>query len=470
MPAPEKEPLRITPEEIRRLQEMDHAYLWHPFTPMQEWAGQDCLIITGGEGPYLIDAAGNRYLDGVSSLWANLHGHRRREIDDAIRDQLDRIAHSTLLGLSHVPAIELAERLVRLTPEGLTRVFYSDSGSTAVEAALKIAFQYWSQHPDPGRRAKRNIVSFHNAYHGDTLGAVSVGGIDTFHRSYGPLLFPTLKTHYPYCYRCHLGLAHPGCGLACLEELEDLLDRQGHNVAALIIEPLVQGAAGMITAPQGFLKGVESLCRKHEVLLIADEVAVGWGRTGTLFAVEREGVRPDLMALAKGITGGYLPLAATLATEAIYRGFLGDVEEEKTFFHGHTYTGNPLAARAALAALEIFEKDRTLETLPGKIRRLEQGLRTFREREHVGDVRQCGFLAGIELVEDRETKRPYPPGRRVGIRTALAARKYGLVIRPLGDVIVLMPPLVVTPEEIDRMLEITDQCIREITESPGIPA
>ncbi len=465
MSEPKPSPSRLSREEIQRLQEKDHTYLWHPFTPMEEWIGQDCLIITGGDGSYLIDAEGNRYLDGVSSLWVNLHGHRRKEIDDAVRDQLDRIAHSTLLGLSHEPAIELAEKLVRLTPEGLTRVFYSDSGSTAVEAALKIAFQFWSQHPDPDRHAKRRIVSFHNAYHGDTLGAVSVGGMDTFHRCYGPLLFAGLKVHYPYCYRCHLELTHPGCGLACMEELEDLLERQAHTVAALIIEPLVQGAAGMITAPEGFLKGVETLCRKHEVLLIADEVAVGWGRTGSLFAVEREGVRPDLMALAKGITGGYLPLAATLATETIYQGFLGKVEEGRTFFHGHTYTGNPLAARAALAALDLFEKDRTLQTLPDKVRRMEEGLRPFRALEHVGDVRQCGFLAGIELVEDRATRRPYPPGERIGMRVAMEARKHGLVIRPLGDVMVIMPPLILTSEEIDRLLEITLMCIREITES-----
>jgi adenosylmethionine---8-amino-7-oxononanoate aminotransferase len=455
----------LSPGQIRVLVEKDHKYLWHPFTPMKEWAAQDCLIITGGDGAYLIDAQGNRYLDGVSSLWVNLHGHRRKEIDEAVRDQLDRIAHSTLLGLSHAPAIELAERLARLAPGALERVFYSDSGSTAVEAALKIAFQYWQQHPDKARHAKRRIVSFHNAYHGDTLGAVSVGGMDLFHACYQPLLFPSLKAHYPYCYRCHLGRSHPGCRLACLEELEDLLERQAHTVAALIIEPLVQGAAGMITAPEGFLRGVETLCRKYEVLLIADEVAMGWGRTGTLFAVEREGVEPDLMALAKGITGGYLPLAATLATETIYEGFLGEPEEGKTFFHGHTYTGNPLAARAALAALDLFEKDRTLETLPDKIRCLEQGLRPLRALDHVGDVRQCGFLAGIELVEDRDTRRPFPAGKRVGMRVAMEARRHGLILRPLGDVMVIMPPLILSLEEIDRMMEITCTCIREITES-----
>lgn len=457
--------LPLPPGEIQRLMEADHRHLWHPFTQMKEWYEQPCLIIAEGEGPYLVDVEGNRYLDGVSSLWVTLHGHRRKEIDKAVQDQLKRIAHTTLLGLSHIPSIELAEKLASISPEGLNRVFYSDNGSTAVEAALKIAFQYWQQHPDRKKRSKRRIVSFHNAYHGDTLGAVSVGGIDLFHACYGPLLFSSCKVHHPYCYRCHLERSYPGCGLTCLEELEELMERQGHTLAALVIEPLVQGAAGMITAPEGFLKAVESLCRKHEVLLIADEVAVGWGRTGTLFAVDREGVRPDLMALAKGITGGYLPLAVTLVKDEIYEAFLGDYEEEKAFFHGHTYTGNPLAARASLACLKIFEDDRTLETLQPKILHLEKRLGEFRQLEHVGDVRQCGFLAGIELVEDRESKRSFPSGERRGMRVALEARRHGLLIRPLGDVMVIMPPLILSMEELDRMMDITYASIRSVTES-----
>ncbi|MEW6442890.1 MAG: adenosylmethionine--8-amino-7-oxononanoate transaminase [bacterium] len=463
MPASPTQPPPLCREEIERLVEADHRCLWHPFTQMREWYGQPCLIIAAGEGCELIDVEGNRYLDGVSSLWANVHGHRRREIDEAVRRQLDRVAHSTLLGLAHPAAIELARELVELAPAGLKRVFYSDNGSTAVEAALKIAYQHWAQQGTESKRTKKQFVSFHNAYHGDTLGAVSVGGVELFHERYRGLLFPVHKVHYPYCYRCHLGLVHPGCGQACLEELEDLLERSGHTLAALIIEPLVQGAAGMITAPPGHLKAVADLCRRYEVLLIADEVAVGFGRTGKLFACEQEGVSPDLMALAKGITGGYLPLAATLTTESVYAAFLGEAAESKAFFHGHTFTGNPLAAAAALASLEVFRKEKTLEALAPKIRHFETRLEAFRKLEHVGDVRQRGFLAGIELVEDRTSKRPYPVEKRVGVEVILEARRRGLVIRPLGDVIVLMPPLVMSLPELDRMLDITFECIDRIT-------
>ncbi len=453
----------LSADEIRALIEADHKHVWHPFTQMQEWVEQPCMIVAEGEGAYVIDVEGNRYLDGISSLWVNVHGHRRREIDDAIRAQLDRIAHSTLLGTASVPSIRLAERIIRLAPEGLTRVFYSDNGSTAVEVALKIAFQYWQQHEDPAKRKKKRIVSFHNAYHGDTLGAVSVGGIDLFHGKYGPLLFPVRKVHYPDCYRCRLGLASSECGIACLEELERLMEREADTLAALVIEPLVQGAAGMIMAPPGHLKAVETLCRKHDVLLIADEVAVGWGRTGTLFAVDQEDVRPDLLAMAKGLTGGYLPLAATLTTEPIYEAFLGPYEEEKTFFHGHSYTGNALAAAAALASVEIFEKENTMENLQPKIARLAEGLERFRDLEHVGDVRQRGFMVGIELVEDKSSKRSYPAGDRIGMKVAMEARRHGVLLRPLGDVMVLMPPFIITLDEIDTLLDVTYRCITSVT-------
>jgi adenosylmethionine---8-amino-7-oxononanoate aminotransferase len=462
-----KKPAPLTPEEVRELVQEDHRHLWHPFTQMQEWVEQPCLIVAAGEGSYLIDVEGNRYLDGVSSLWVTVHGHGRREINEAIRDQLDRVAHSTLLGLANVPAIELARKLAEISPRGLSRVFYSDNGSTAVEVCLKIAYQFQRQRPDLVRRDKRQIVSFHNAYHGDTLGAVSVGGIDQFHACYRDLLFPSLKVHYPYCYRCHLGRSYPSCGQACLEEIETLFEREGHTIAALIVEPLVQAAGGMIVAPPGYLKSVERLCRKHEVLLIADEVAVGWGRTGTLFAVEQEDVAPDLMALAKGITGGYLPLAVSLVTEPIFEAFVGEYVEGKTFFHGHTYTGNPLAARAALASLEIFDKDRTLENLQPKIRHLAGRLEQFRGLDHVGDVRQCGFLAGIELVRDQASREPYPVGERRGMRVTLEARRHGLIIRPLGDVVVIMPPLSMSLPELDRMMDVIYDSIRSVT-SPAI--
>jgi adenosylmethionine-8-amino-7-oxononanoate aminotransferase len=441
------------------LAEADKRYIWHPFTQMRDYQGMEPVIIERGEGSYLIDIHGRRYLDGVSSLWVTIHGHRRREIDQAVIEQVGRIAHSTLLGLSNPPAIELAQRLVEITPPGLERVFYSDNGSTGCEIALKMAFQYWQL---CGEGTKTRFISFKNAYHGDTLGAVSVGGIDLFHEAYRPLLFPVLQAEAPYCYRCPRSIRWPGCGMECLESLDRIMKEHHHEVAALIIEPLVQGAAGMITQPPGFLEGVRELCTRYDVLMIADEVAVGFGRTGRMFACEHEGVRPDLMVLAMGITGGYLPLAATLTTEEIYEAFLGEHHEFKTFFHGHTYTGNPLACAAALANLEVFEKEKTLERLAPKIELLSQHLERFRDLPCVGEVRQQGFMVGIELVADKETRAPFPPREKIGIRVILEARKRGVIIRPLGDVIVIMPPLSITEGELEELLEVIYQSIKTV--------
>ncbi|MBM4286422.1 MAG: adenosylmethionine--8-amino-7-oxononanoate transaminase [Deltaproteobacteria bacterium] len=431
----------------------DRDHLWHPFTQMQVFVKEDLLIITRGEGVYLYDQAGRRYLDGVSSLWANVHGHRRPELDRAVIGQLHQVAHSTLLGLAHPPAILLARRLAEITPPGLTRVFFSDDGSTAVEAALKIAFQYWQQR---GRPEKRRFLKLAQAYHGDTLGAVSVGGIPLFHEIYHPLLFPTLEAPTTYCYRCE----HAGdCREQCLTRLEELVTAHHAELAALILEPVMQGAAGMIPQPPGYLARVREVTRQHDVLLIADEVAVGFGRTGVMFACEHEGVAPDLMCLAKGLTGGYLPLAATLATEEVYDAFLGKFEEFKTFFHGHTFTGNPLGAAAALASLEVFEKDHTLENLAPKIALLSDWLGDLAHHPHVGDVRQRGFMVGVELVADQESKEPFPIARRTGHRVILEARRLGAILRPLGDVIVLMPPLCISAAELDTLLDIATWAI-----------
>lgn len=447
-------------ERERRLEEWDKRYLWHPFTQMKDYEAQEPLIVERAEGVYLVDIHGRRYIDGVSSLWVNVHGHRHPSIDRAVREQLERVAHSTLLGLSNPPAIELAKRLVEIAPEGLTRVFYSDNGATAVEVALKMAFQYW-QHK--GERQRTRFISFENAYHGDTLGAVSVGGIDLFHRIFSPLLFPTYRVKAPYCYRCPEGLQYPGCGLACLRALEETLKRHHRECAALIIEPVVQGAAGMIVHPPGFLRRVRELCTEYGVLMIADEVATGFGRTGRMFACEHEGVTPDLMCVAKGITGGYLPLAATLTTEEIYEAFLGEYHEFKTFFHGHTYTGNPLACAAACANLEVFEKERTLERMATKVELLAKRLKEFWSLPHVGDVRQKGFMVGVELVADRKTKEPFPPQMKVGQKVILEARRQGVVIRPLGDVIVLMPPLAIPEGELERLVEVVHDAIKKVT-------
>jgi adenosylmethionine-8-amino-7-oxononanoate aminotransferase len=419
----------------------DRAHLWHPFTQQQGWIEEEPLIVDRAEGTDLIDVDGKRYIDGVSSLWCNVHGHGHPRIDAALRDQLDRVAHSTMLGLSHRPGIELARRLSELAPPGLTRVFYSDSGSTATEIALKMAFQYWRQRGDQRRN---RFVSLRMAYHGDTIGSVSVGGIDLFHSLYRPLLFDALH-------------AEPGDAA----DMERVLSEHPGEVAAVILEPLVQGAAGMLVHPEGYLRAVRELCDRHDVLLIADEVATGFGRTGRMFACEHEGVAPDLLCLAKGISGGYLPLAATLASERIYAGFLGRFEEFRTFFHGHTYTGNPLACAAALASLDVFAEERTLEHLQRKIELLEQLLAPVAAHPQVREVRRRGFMTGIELTEQ-------PLAARIGHRVTLEARRRGAVIRPLGDVIVLMPPLAISEGDLTRLVAITAEAIDAATAATAL--
>ena len=418
----------------------DRSYLWHPFTQQRGWAREEPLIVDRAEGTDLIDVDGNRYIDGVSSLWCNVHGHAHPRIDAAVGNQLGKVAHSTMLGLSHRPAIELARRLVELAPPGLTRVFYSDSGSTATEIALKMAFQYWRQRGQDRRR----FVALEMAYHGDTIGALSVGGINLFHSLYEPLLFDVDRVA-------------PGHAAA----LDRALAAHRGQVAAVIMEPLVQGAAGMLMHPPGYLRAVRDLCDRHGVLLILDEVATGFGRTGRMFACEHEGVAPDLMCLAKGITGGYLPLAATLASEEIYEGFLGEHEEFRTFFHGHTYTGNPLACAAGLASLDVFREERTLEGLQRKTELLAELLEPIAAHLSVKEVRRCGFMVGIELVE-------HPLPVRIGHHVTLEARRRGAIVRPLGDVVVLMPPLSISADDLRRLVEITAEAIDAATESASM--
>ena len=440
----------------------DRKYIWHPFTQMQDYTLEDPLIIEKGRGCILTDIYGNDYIDGVSSLWTNVHGHGKPEIDRAVKEQLDRVAHSTLLGLSSVPAIRFAKQLVEIAPDGLEKVFYSDNGSTAVEISLKMAYQY---HQQTGNGSKNKFISFRNAYHGDTIGSVSLGGIDIFHEKFGPLLFETYKAESPYCYRCPFDRSYPSCGLECLSRLKSLIEAHSHEVCAVVIEPLVQGAAGMLIQPPGFLKGVRDLCTSHDLLMIADEVAVGFGKTGKMFACEHEGVSPDLMALSKGISGGYLPLAATLATGKIYQGFLGRYDEFKTFFHGHTYTGNPLACAAALASLQIFREEKVLDGLQAKIARLSERLESFKSLAHVGDVRQKGIMVGIELVADRQSKADFQPELKIGHKVTLEARKHRVIIRPLGNIIVLMPPLGISMDELDRLCSVTFEAIRAVTQT-----
>ena len=432
------------------LERWDREHVWHPFTPMQTYAAETPLIIREARGCTLIDLDGREYLDGVSSLWCNVHGHRVEALDRAIRDQLDLVAHSTLLGLGNIPSIRLARRLVEAAPEGLTRVFFSDDGATAVEVALKLAFQFWQQATPPAPR-KTRFLSLTMAYHGDTLGDVSVGDLERFHHLFAPLLFPTLRAPSPHCYRCPLGLKRETCKVDCVDVLVDLVRANADTLAAVVIEPIVQGAAGMITAPEGYLRRVREVTRECDVLLIADEVAVGFGRTGTLFACEQEGVTPDLLCVAKGLTGGYMPLAATLATERIFEAFLGPPEAGRTFHHGHTYTGNPLGCAVALASLDLLQAPTGLPALPEKVARLGLWLDRLRGSPIVGDVRHRGLMAGVELVEDRESRRPFPRGRSIGREVCRLCRDQGVLLRPLGDVVVVMPPLAVSLEEIDRL-------------------
>jgi adenosylmethionine-8-amino-7-oxononanoate aminotransferase len=436
---------RVT-ARTRQLIGWDKKYVWHPFTQMRDWtADPDTLVIERGQGSHLIDSDGRRYLDGVSSLWCNTHGHRVPEIDRAVREQLGKIAHSTYLGLANEPASILSKELIAIAPKGLAKVFYSDSGSEAVEIALKMAYQYWRL---KGVKTRRTFLKFTNAYHGDTVGSVSVGGIQLFHDIFGPLLFKTFAAPAPYRYRDAFTGSEEAYAQFCADRVEAVLKRHHREVAAIVLEPLVQGAAGMLTQPRGFLKRVAALAKKYDTLLILDEVATGFGRTGTMFACEREGVSPDLLCLAKGITAGYLPLAATLATDRIYGAFLGRYDEFKTFFHGHTYTANPLACAAAVANLEYFKKKRVLVRARRQIALLAAELKMIATHPNVGEVRQIGMMVGIELVADQKTKKPFPIELQIGARVCREARNHGVIIRPLGNVIVLMPPFSFTDAQI----------------------
>lgn len=412
---------------------LDQRVLWHPFTQGFEWERTPPLVITGAEGNYLVDAEGRRYLDGVSSLWVTTHGHGRPEIVRAIAEQARALDHSTLLGLTHPLAVELAQALLDRAPPGLARVFYSDAGSTAVEIALKQAFQYQAL---MGRPEKARFVHLAESYHGDTLGAVGVGGMELFHRIFGPLIVAGIRA------------PSPALDPEALPKLAALLEAEHRTIAAVVMEPLIQGAAGMLVHPAGYLRAVRDLCDRHGVLLIVDEVATGFGRTGTLFASEQEGVTPDFLCLAKGLTGGTLPLAATLTTEAVYQAFVAPRREGKTFFHGHTYTGNPIACAAALANLALFTPA-LLEQVRARAATLRGELEKLRELPWVHDARSVGLMAGIELRQPDGT--PLAAEAFWGSVVCQRIREHGVILRPLGDVIVWMPPLSVTVEELQLL-------------------
>ena len=443
----------------KQLKEWDKKFVWHPFTQMAEYVKHEPIVIGRGEECWLIDIEGKRYLDAVGSIWCNVHGHNVKELNEALCEQAGKIAHSTLLGLANVPSIYLAKKLVEITPEGLNHVFYSDDGSTAMEVALKMAYQYWQL---KGEKKRTKFVKLEEAYHGDTIGSVSIGGIDLFHSMFRELMFQTYKIPAPHPYR------FPGTPEECknhsLEKLEEVLKEHGDEIAAVVMEPLVQAAAGIIVHPEGFLRGVRELCDRYGVLLILDEVATGFGKTGKMFACEWEGVVPDIMAVSKGLTAGYMPLAATLATDEVYRAFWGgDYGSGKTFFHGHTFTGNQLGCAVALKNIELFEKKGWPEGLKEKIDYLHRKLKEeLSPLKHVGDIRGKGFMVGVELVKDKETKEGFSWKDDVGRRVSRRIIEKGVFTRPLGPVLVIMPPLAISKEEIDFMVKTYKDAIVEV--------
>jgi adenosylmethionine-8-amino-7-oxononanoate aminotransferase len=437
----------------------DRQYVWHPFTQMRDWLAEEPLVIERGEGNYLIDTDGRRYLDGVSSLWCNVHGHRKPELDAALGEQARQIAHSTMLGLANVPATVLAKRLVELAPASLTRVFYSDSGATAVEIALKLALQYWQLR---GETQRTRFAALTEAYHGDTLGAVGVGFSEAFHRFFRPVVSPALRLDPPHVFRWQQRHSPADALRLAVDSAEHVFAAHGHELAALIVEPLMQGAAGMWAQPLGYLPALRDLCRRYGTLLICDEVATGFGRTGGMFAVEHDVIAPDLLCLGKGLTGGYLPLAATLVSETIFSAFLRPYESFEAFFHGHTFTGNPLAAAVAIANLEVFDREGVIARVQARSQQLAGALAELAGAlPQVGDVRQWGLMVGLELVRDRASRRGYDPAERIGNQVVRAARSRGIILRPLGNVIILMPPLSITSEEVDLLVRVTAESIRE---------
>jgi len=446
----------------QELAEKDLKYIWHPFTQMKDYEIDDPpIIIDRGKGVYIWDLNGNKYMDGISSWWVNTLGHSNTRLNDALKRQTDKIEHVLLAGFSHRQAIELAEELIKITPDELTKVFYSDNGSTAVEVALKMSYQYWSQR---GETQRNKFIALKNSYHGDTIGAVSIGGIDQFHKIYKPLLFEIYQADSPYCYRCPQGKEKNNCAIECLNSMESILKKHSQEIIGVIIEPLVQAAGGMIIYPAEYLVKLRALCDKYNVLLIDDEVAMGFGRTGKMFAFEHAGIVPDIICLAKGITAGYLPLSATIVKEKIYQAFYDDYQKLKTFYHGHSFTGNPLAASVAVENLKIFREEKIIESLQPKIAKLKSALEKFQNLPYVGDIRHIGMVGAVEIVKNKDTKEPYPFEDRIGLKIYKEALKRGAILRPLGNVMYFMPPYVITEEEIEKLTQIAYDSIKAILE------
>ncbi len=438
------------------LPQRDRAHLWHPYTQMQ--TAPDAIPIARGEGVWLHTSDGRRLLDGTSSWWVNIHGHAHPKLNEALAAQARRLEHVMFAGCTHEPAVELAERLTELLPQGLNRIFYSDNGSTAVEAALKMARQFWRNR---GEAQRTEYVALHHAYHGDTVGAMSVSAPSTFTEAFAPLLFRVHRAESPYCHRCPLGLKRSECNIDCLQSLERTLEEHGKSVAAVIIEPMLQGAGGMIVWPAEFLSGVRKLCDSFGTLLIADEVLTGFGRTGRMFACEHAGVRPDIMCLSKALTAGYLPMAVTAATEELYDAFLDD-SRSKAFFHGHSYTANPLGCAVAIASLNIFAEERTLQRIQAIERHFQSRLNQLRELPAVGDVRGIGGIAAVELLANDSG---YLAEMGPQLTAAFLAR--GLLLRPLGNIVYFMPPYVISDAEVDWAFDQIHAVISSLVEGSG---
>ena len=445
--------------KYKDLIEKDLKYIWHPFTQMKDYENDSPIIIEKGDGVYLYDLKGNKYIDGISSWWVNTLGHSNKRLNNALKAQVDKIEHILLAGFTHQPAIELAEKLIEMTPKDLTKVFYSDNGSTAVEVALKMSYQYWMQSCKP---EKRRFIALKNSYHGDTIGAVSVGGVDLYHGIYKPLLFEIFQAESPYCYRCPCSKTRERCSIECLKSMETILQEYSDQIAGVIIEPLVQAAGGMIVYPAEYLAKLRKLCDKFNVLLIDDEVAMGFGRTGRMFAFEHADIVPDIVCLAKGLTAGYLPLSVTIAKQEIYQAFYDDYDRLKTFYHGHSFTGNPLAASVALENIKILQEDKVIESLDPKINKLKQVMEMFKVHKNVGDIRHIGMIGAVELVKDITTKEKFNFNDRTGYKIYKECLKRGAIVRPLGDIIYFMPPYVITEKEIEQLANITLDSVKAV--------
>lgn len=447
---------------ISNLQKRDLAHVWHPCSQMKDYEELPPIVIKSGKGIYLYDENGKEYIDAVSSWWVNIFGHANEQISTALANQAFQLEHAIFANFTHEPAIFLAEKLAKITPDGLTKVFFADNGSSAIEVALKMSFQYHLQKNKPN---KKRFLAFTDAYHGETLGALSVGGVDLYSKIYEPLLLDTLRAQGPDCFRCPFNQNPNHCSTPCLASVENILEKHHEEISAVIIEPLIQAAAGMKMYPPSYLKGLKDLCVTYDVHLIADEIAVGFGRTGTMFACEQAEITPDFMCLSKGLTGGYLPLSAVLTTDEIYDAFYDDYESNKAFLHSHSYTGNPLACRVALEVIKIFEEDKYIEKNKKKsayMRELSSNL--FNQQPYVGEYRQVGMVGAIELVKNKETKEPFPTKDRIGYQIYQIALEKGLLLRPLGNVLYFMPPYVIENEEIDKMIYTANQAINEFFE------